>query len=205
MRPAVFLDRDGTIIEEVHYIADPARVRLLSGAAEGLRLLRRAGFACVVVSNQSAVGRGMVTVADVGRVQAEVERQLVQAGAGIDRFYFCPEPPRGGDRTVVEHPDRKPGPGMLLRAARELGLDLSKSWAVGDMISDLLAGRNAGCRGAILVRTGYGARSEPEALPVAAAVVDDLCGAARHILHVIGSAGAGVPRVAGPTESESKA
>jgi D-glycero-D-manno-heptose 1,7-bisphosphate phosphatase len=190
----VFLDRDGTIIEEVHYIADPATVRLLPGAAEGLRLLRGAGLACVVVSNQSAVGRGMITVEDVRRVQAEVERHLALAGTALDGFYFCPEPPRSGDRTAVEHPDRKPGPGMLLRAARELGLDIARSWAVGDMISDLLAGRNAGCRGTILVRTGYGARSEADAGGAADVVLDDLAAAARHILNALGQPDAGPSR-----------
>ena len=160
MRPAVFLDRDGTIIEERHYLCDPAGVRLLPGAAEAIIALRERGFACVIVSNQSGIGRGLFTVEQLELVQAELARRLEAAGAALDGWYYCPEAPRGEDRSAIEHPDRKPGPGMLLRAAAELGLDLSRSWMVGDMLSDLLAGRNAGCRGSILVRTGYGSRLE---------------------------------------------
>lgn len=190
MRPAVFLDRDGTLIEERHYLCDPAGVRLLPGAAGAIRMLREAGYACVLVTNQSGIGRGLFTVDDLRRVHAELERQLREAGAALDGWYFCPEAPRGtdGDRTTVEHPDRKPGPGMLLRAARDLGLDLGRSWMVGDMLSDLLAGRNAGCRGSILVRTGYGSRLEaPE--KTADHIADDLMAAALWILGRSGSAG----------------
>jgi D-glycero-D-manno-heptose 1,7-bisphosphate phosphatase len=188
MKPAVFLDRDGTLIEDVHYIADPAHVRLLTGAAEAVRMLRGAGYACVIVSNQSSVGRGKASVEDVRAVQHEVERQLGARGATIDGFYFCTEPPGSPDRSRIDHPDRKPGPGMLLRAARELGLDLGASWMVGDMISDLLAGRNAGCRGSILVRTGYGAAADCETVAAADRVADDVLSAAIHILSVPGAA-----------------
>lgn len=181
MRPAVFLDRDGTVIRQVHYLSDPADVELIPGAAGALRDLRAAGFACVVVSNQSAVGRGMLTLEGVARVQEEFERQLAEEGAAIDGWYFCPAAPSTTDRTVVEHPERKPAPGMLLRAARELGLDVASSWMVGDMISDILAGRNAGCRGTILVRTGYGAEAA-DAAAIADHVAADLAGAAAWIL-----------------------
>lgn len=153
-RPAVFLDRDGTLIEDTHYLVDPRHVRLLRGAAEALRRLQAAGFACVVVTNQSAIARGMLTEDGLRRVHEELSRQLAERGTALDGFYYCPEAPGADDPTVVEHPDRKPGPGMLLRAAAELGLDLGASWMIGDAISDALAGRNAGCRGSILVRTG---------------------------------------------------
>jgi D,D-heptose 1,7-bisphosphate phosphatase len=152
-RPAVFLDRDGTLIEHVHYLSDPARVRLLPGAAEALRRLRRAGFARVLVTNQSAIGRGMLTVGRLAEIHAELESQLAAAGATLDAIYYCPAAPAGDDRTVVECPDRKPGPGMLLGAAAEMGLDLGASWMIGDLISDVLAGINAGCR-SILVQSG---------------------------------------------------
>lgn len=157
MKPAAFLDRDGTLIELVHHLTDPAEVRLIPGAAAAVRRLRDAGFAVVVVTNQSVIGRGKLTEAGLARVHAEMDRQLAAEGAAVDGLYFCPEAPAGKDPTVIEHPDRKPGPGMLLRAAAEMGLDLSGSWMVGDAVSDLLAGRNAGCR-TVLVRTGYGAR-----------------------------------------------
>jgi D,D-heptose 1,7-bisphosphate phosphatase len=153
-RPAVFLDRDGTLIEHVHYLADPAHVRLLPGAAEAVRRLREAGFACVLVTNQSAIARGLLTEDGLREIHREQARQLAEAGTELDAIYYCPEAPASDDRTAVEHPDRKPGPGMLLRAAEEMGLDLARSWMVGDLISDALAGRNAGCKGSLLVRTG---------------------------------------------------
>ena len=147
MRPAVFLDRDGTIIASVHYLADPELVRLIDGAARAIRALRSAGYAIVVVSNQSAVGRGMLSVERLFEVHDAMCRQLAEAGASLDGFYFCPAVPASDDRTAVDHPDRKPAPGMLLRAAIDLDLDLSRSWMIGDMVSDVLAGRNAGCMG----------------------------------------------------------
>jgi D-glycero-D-manno-heptose 1,7-bisphosphate phosphatase len=165
VKPAVFFDRDGTVIELVHHLTDPKKVRLLPHAGEALRELRRHGYACVLVTNQSVIGRGMLTMDGLGAVHAELLRQLADRGAELDGFYFCPVVPAQTDVLVVEHPDRKPGPGMLLRAAAELDLDLKRSWMVGDSISDMLAGRNAGCRGTILVRTAYspGLR-EPEHL-----------------------------------------
>jgi D-glycero-D-manno-heptose 1,7-bisphosphate phosphatase len=156
MRPAVFLDRDGTIITSVHYLADPALVRLIDGAAGAIRALRSAGYAIVVVSNQSAIGRGMLTVERLFEVHDAMCGQLAEAGASLDGFYFCPAVPASDDRTAVEHPDRKPSPGMLVRASIDLDLDLSRSWMIGDMVSDVLAGRNAGCMGSILVRSGLG-------------------------------------------------
>jgi D-glycero-D-manno-heptose 1,7-bisphosphate phosphatase len=191
LHPAVFLDRDGTIIREVHYISHADQVELLPGAAEAIAMLRAAGFRCIVVSNQSGVGRGMLSEADMHNVQREVERQLVAAPGGataaLDAAYFCTiAPPKGADdapdrRTRVDHPDRKPGPGMLLRAAREHNLDLARSWMIGDMLSDILAGRNAGVRGTIHVRTGHGA-SQPEASKSADFVADNLLDAARIIV-----------------------
>ena len=151
--PAVFLDRDGTLIEHVHYLSDPAAVRLLPGAAEALKKLRRAGFAVVLVTNQSAIGRGMLTEDRLDEIHTEMRRQLAACGATIDGIYYCPVVPTSDDRSVVEHPDRKPGPGMLLRAAVDLKLDLAASWMVGDLISDVFAGLNAGCR-SILLESG---------------------------------------------------
>ncbi|MBC7835849.1 MAG: HAD-IIIA family hydrolase [Phycisphaerales bacterium] len=204
MRPAVFLDRDGTIIAEEHYLADPARVRVLAGAAEGIRELREAGFACVIVSNQSAVGRGVLSLEMLGLVQDEVLRRLVAAGAGeggVDGWYFCPEVPATNDRTVIDHPDRKPGPGMLLRAARDLHLDLASSWMIGDMLSDLLAGRNAGCRGSILVRTGYGAGVEDECRGHASYIAESLLDASRWIRSRPGLAAGGLGSVHVPGDA----
>jgi D,D-heptose 1,7-bisphosphate phosphatase len=183
-RPAVFLDRDGTLIEQVHYLSDPGLVRLLPGAGETLRRLREAGFATVLVTNQSAIGRGLLTESRLHLIHDEMNRQLAAEETAIDAIYFCPEAPTAADRTVIEHGDRKPGPGMLLRAAAEMGLDLGASWMVGDMISDVLAGINAGCRGSILVRTGKGLSRGEEALGLESQyqVADDLLAAVGLIL-----------------------
>jgi histidinol-phosphate phosphatase family protein len=155
-KPAVFLDRDGTIIEHVHYLSDVLQVRLLPGAAAAIERLRTAGFACVVVTNQSAIGRGMITEMQLSLIHDEMNRQLAAAGTAVDAIEHCPETPGTDDRSQVEHIDRKPGPGMLFRATTALGLDLDASWMIGDMLSDVLAGVNAGCRGSILVQTGKG-------------------------------------------------
>ena len=188
MKPAVFLDRDGTIIEHVHYLDDPKHVRLLPGAAEAIRALRAAGFVCVMVTNQSAIGRGRLTARRLEQVHDEVFVQLRRQRAELDGVYFCPVVPATDDRTVVEHPDRKPGPGMLLRAARELNLDVSRSWMVGDALSDVCAGRNAGCLGTILVRTGVGAAAAVAVDGAADHVVDDLSEAAGLIVSLTGPA-----------------
>ena len=115
--------------------------------------MQQQGFKCIVVTNQSVVGRGLIDADGLAAVHAELERQLGQFDVTIDGWYFCPYKPEIKDPSVIEHFDRKPGPGMLHRAARELALDLPNSWMVGDSISDVVAGRLAGCRGAILLRT----------------------------------------------------
>ena len=156
MKGAVFLDRDGTIIELVHHLTDSADVALIEGAGTAISRLKAAGWPIVIVTNQSVIGRGKLTEAGLSEVHSEMNRQLAPFGAEIDAIYFCPLAPRIKDNTVIEDPMRKPGPGMLLQAAGERNLDLAASWMVGDTVSDMLAGRNAGCR-TILVETGYGA------------------------------------------------
>jgi D-glycero-D-manno-heptose 1,7-bisphosphate phosphatase len=178
----VFFDRDGTLIFDVPYLGDPALLRLVPSAVAALCRLRDAGFACVVVSNQSAVGRGYITEAQVHEVHAELVRQLEAGGAALDGIYYCTVAPQTEDKTAVEHPDRKPGPGMLQRAARELALDLAQSWIVGDQVADMLAGTNAGCRGGILVRTGQDPAKALSVLGPDWPVVDDVDAAARVIL-----------------------
>jgi mannose-1-phosphate guanylyltransferase len=153
-RPAVFLDRDGTLIEHVHYLSDPDLVRLFPEAPAALARLRDAGYALVLVTNQSAIGQGLLTEQVLDEIHHVMNRQLADHDVALDAIYHCPEVARTRDRTQIDHPDRKPGPGMLLRAAEQLGLDLPHSWMIGDMISDALAGRNAGCLGVLLVCTG---------------------------------------------------
>jgi histidinol-phosphate phosphatase family protein len=180
-RPAVFVDRDGTLIEHVHYLCDPALVRLLPGAAEALKDLRRAGFVVVLVTNQSAIGRGMLTENRLEQIHTEMRRQLAACGATIDAIYFCPVAPGSDDRSLVEHPDRKPGPGMLLRAAADLQLDLTASWMVGDLISDVWAGLNAGCR-SILLESVKAPLEDVKTLEGRALILRDLSAAAAAVL-----------------------
>lgn len=157
MRPAIFLDRDGTIIEQVHHLNRVEDVAVYPFAADALREFQGAGFATVIVTNQSAIGRGLLDEAGLEQIHQEMFRQLGTRHC-IDGIYHSTTVPVCGDPRVVEDVWRKPGSGMLERAAEELGILLSESWMIGDAISDMLAGRNAGCRGTVLVRTGYGHR-----------------------------------------------
>ena len=161
MKKAVFIDRDGTLIELVHYLTDPEDVKLIDGAAKALQMFEDRGFICILITNQSAIGRGMLTIEGLEKVHEELHRQLDEEGVALDGIYFCPEMPMQKNPTIIEHHDRKPGPGMLLRAAMELNIDIANSWMIGDTISDMLAGQNAGCRGSILVKTGYGKDVDP--------------------------------------------
>lgn len=142
---AVFFDRDGTLMHDVEYCGDPDRVAVFDGAAGALRRLKDAGFKIIVITNQSGIGRGYFTEADYRRVEEEMTRQL---GAGLlDATYFCPDAPGASSSR------RKPEPGMVLEAARDHDLDLSRSFFVGDKAIDAECGRNAGVR-TILVQTG---------------------------------------------------
>jgi D-glycero-D-manno-heptose 1,7-bisphosphate phosphatase len=161
--PAVFLDRDGVLIEEAHYLADAAQVRLVPGTAKAVAGLNLAGVSVVVVTNQSGVARGYFPEERVGDIHTRIDELLAAGGAWIDRYYYCPHHP---DAAVKEYrvacPCRKPQPGMLHWAAAELGLDLTHCYLIGDKISDLAAGGAAGCK-TVLVRTGHGAREDVSA------------------------------------------
>ena len=174
-RRAVFADRDGTIIEDRHYVADPAHVALIPGSAGALQRLQGMGFAVVVVTNQSGIGRGLYSLADYRRVAAETDRQLAAAGTAVDATYFCPDAPGGDPRTTC----RKPSPLMYRRAARDLGLEFAGSYLVGDKRSDVIPARALRATG-ILVRTGHG-RAHEAALEDEFPVVDDLAAAAELI------------------------
>jgi D-glycero-D-manno-heptose 1,7-bisphosphate phosphatase len=181
MTPAVFLDRDGCVIKHVHHLVNPADVELIPGSADAIKHLQEAGFLCVIVTNQSVVGRGMLSLDGLKAVHDEMNAQLGREGAEIDALYFCTAVPRGKDQTVVEEQDRKPGPGMLLRAAREHGIHLGRSYMIGDSISDLHAGINAGCFESLLVLTGYG-RSVMEKYGFSGRAFETLWDAAQAIL-----------------------
>jgi len=175
---AVFLDRDGVIIEEVRHLRSPAQMRLLPGAAAAISRLKAAGLRVVVVTNQSAVARGYLTRSQLEDLHLRLRRDLAAKGARIDGIYYCPHHPRFGRK--VHCACRKPEPGMLRSAARKLRLDLARSFMVGDMTTDIRTARNAGCT-AVLVRTGYGgADGRYKAAPDA--VCRDLRAAATWIL-----------------------
>jgi D-glycero-D-manno-heptose 1,7-bisphosphate phosphatase len=168
--PAVFVDRDGTLMEDVPYIRDPASVRLFPGVPEALRRLRDAGFRIVMVTNQSGIGRGWSTMEDFARVQ---DSFFNLAGQDLfDAVYMCPD---GPDQPSER---RKPAPGMVFEAARDLSLDLNRSWLIGDKPSDIECGVNAGVR-AIQVRTGEGAGQKSER---AVHIAEDIGRAAEFIL-----------------------
>lgn len=172
----MFLDRDGTIVSERYYLADPDRVELIPGAAEALRRFARAGYKLVVVTNQSGIARGLYTVRDFEAVQHRIAQLLEAEGVTLDAVYLCPH-----------HPDftgpcacRKPGVVLFRQAAEDLGLDMAHSVFIGDRLKDVLPAKRLGGRG-ILVRTGYGAAQEQEASSDVD-VVDDVRGAALLIL-----------------------
>jgi D-glycero-D-manno-heptose 1,7-bisphosphate phosphatase len=178
-RRAVFLDRDGTIVEDPPpgYLHDPAKVRLLPGAAEAIRQCNAAGFLVVTVSNQSGIARGLYTVAEYEAVQGRLAQLLEAHGARLDGAYFCPH-----------HPDltgpcecRKPGTKLFRDAAAALGIDLAHSWFVGDRLSDVAPGQTLGGRG-LLVTTEEGGKEAAAARSRGVPVVADLTAAAALIV-----------------------
>ena len=181
-RRAVFMDRDGTLNVEKHYLHRPEDWEWLPGVPEGLARLAAGGYRLVVVSNQSGIARGYYAAEAVERLHEFVNRALSARGARIERFLFCPHGP--DEEPPCEC--RKPSPGMMLRAAREMGLDLAASWMVGDKRVDVEAGLAAGCR-VVGVRTGYG-RKELATPPDGVTVVDDFPAAAQHVLACDGGA-----------------
>jgi len=156
-RAAVFLDRDGTLLDELGYLARPEDLRLLPGAAEGVRALETAGWAVVVVTNQSGIARGLFGEAELARVHARLEGELAERGAHLAGILHCPHHPEHGPPALRRECEcRKPAPGLFLEAARRWSLDLARSWSVGDSARDLEAGDRAGVAGGILVLTGKG-------------------------------------------------
>jgi D-glycero-D-manno-heptose 1,7-bisphosphate phosphatase len=175
---AVFLDRDGTLIEEKEYLHRPEAVVIFPGAVAALKKLQDAGFLLLLVTNQSGVGRGYYTLADVDRVHAHLAQELARDGVRLAKIYLAPEAPDQPSRG------RKPSPQFLLDARDEFGLDLAQCWMVGDKLIDLECGWNAGVKESILVRTGYGAEVEKQFQEkiTRAVVVDGLPQAAERIV-----------------------
>ncbi len=163
-RPALFLDRDGVVVEEVGYLSRPADVVLESRAAETIGAFNRIGAAVVLVTNQSGVGRGYFDWMAFEAVQAEIARRLASAGAHLDAVFACGYHERGlGALAVADHPWRKRARGMFLAAGEQVGVDLSRSIIVGDRAQDLAAGRAAGLAAGVHVSTGHGGLAEQTA------------------------------------------
>ncbi|HVR70029.1 MAG TPA: HAD family hydrolase [Vicinamibacteria bacterium] len=155
-RPAIFLDRDGTLAHEVGYVNHPSRFRLYPWAADAVRLINRAGLLAVVVTNQAGVARGYFPESLIGEVHGRLRAAMDAGGARLDGIYYCPHHPDVGEPPYRLDCDcRKPRPGLLKRAAAELGADLSRSFVVGDRHGDLALAWAVGARG-VLVKTGYG-------------------------------------------------
>jgi len=179
LKKAVFVDRDGTINEESGYLFRKEDCRFIPGAVEAIVQLNNAGFQVVVITNQSGIARGYYSAADLDQLHLYMGNEIAAAGGRIDGWYYCPHHP---DYATKESQCdcRKPLPGMIQRAAHDLGIDLSSSWMVGDKIADVHAGNAAGCQ-TVLVKTGYGA-TEALSAPSAQVMLDDLCAAAAYII-----------------------
>ena len=178
MNRAIFLDRDGTLIAEKNYLRRPEDVEIFPGAGRALKELSDTGFKLFIVSNQSGIGRGYFTLADVERVNEHLCRELARDGVRFEKIYIAPEAPDQPSRG------RKPSPQFLFDARDEFDLDLEESFMIGDKLIDLECGWSAGVKKSILVRTGYGAETERAAAGkfASAVIVDDLNGAADWIL-----------------------
>ena len=179
MQRAVFLDRDGTLNVEKNYLSDPDQLVLFPGTCAALRRLQDAGFLLFIVTNQSGIGRGYYTLDDMHRVNSRLAELVAREGVHFERIYYAPEAPEEPSRG------RKPSAQFLLNARDEFGLDLARSYMIGDKLIDLECGWNAGVAASILVRTGYGAAVEakdPARVAAAAVVRDDLTTAVAWIL-----------------------
>ncbi len=163
--PALFLDRDGVVVAEVDYLRRVEDVVLIAGAADAIATANRRGVPVVMVTNQAGIARGYFGWAEFLAVQETILASLAAAGAVVDAVYACPHHPSGnGAFAHPDHPARKPNPGMLLRAGRQLGIDLRQSWLIGDKASDVAAAKHAGLAGAMHVMTGYGEAERAAAL-----------------------------------------
>ena len=184
MRPAVFLDRDGTLIEDVGYLDRLDQMTVFPWTVDVIRAFNRAGLAVVVVTNQSGIARGLFTAAFVEETHRQLSARLAAGGARIDAYYYCPHHPDGVVVAYRRQCDcRKPATGLVDRAVRDLDLDPARSFVVGDKWLDIGLARAAGARG-ILVRSGTGAAEEARPQPgiSADAIVDNLAAAASWIL-----------------------
>jgi D-glycero-D-manno-heptose 1,7-bisphosphate phosphatase len=163
-RPALFLDRDGAVVEDAGYLRRVDEVALIPGAAQVIAAANQHRVAVIMVTNQSGIGRGYYSWAEFKSVQDAITAALAAAGARIDAVYACAHHPQAqGDLAHPDHPARKPNPGMLLKAAAALAVDLKSSWLIGDKADDVEAAKRAGITGALLVATGHGSAERQRA------------------------------------------
>ena len=155
MRPAVFLDRDGTIIADKNYLSKVEEIEFLPGAVEAVKILNKNNYYVILVTNQSGIARGYFSINTAEKIKKYFLAQLKNAGANIDKYYYCPHYPEGSGKYNIACDCRKPKIGMFNTAINELAIDKIKSWVIGDKKSDLEFGINAGIK-PILVNTGYG-------------------------------------------------
>jgi D,D-heptose 1,7-bisphosphate phosphatase len=181
---AVFLDKDGTLVENIPYNADPARVVLCAGVPEGLLLLQRCGYALIVISNQPGIAKGYFSEQDLYQLERCLVRLLREHGVDLRGFYYCPHDPSGTvQRYATLCTCRKPMPGLLLQAAHEHGIDCSASWMVGDILNDIEAGRRAGCK-TVLIDNGNETEWDCSAMRSPDMFVDSFFAAAKAIVDI---------------------
>ncbi len=183
MNKAIFIDKDGTLVEDIPYNVDPDQLHFTAGAMDALRLLKAQGFLLIVISNQSGIARGYFTEEQLNHLKEALLERLAENGVHVDAFYFCPHHPAGKiPQYAVSCECRKPKPGMILSAAQDFDIDLSHSWMIGDILNDVEAGNKAGCR-TVLINNGNETewRFSRERMPVS--IVTNLLQAAQRIIH----------------------
>lgn len=195
-RRTVFLDKDGTLIEDLPYNVDPRRVRFAPGAREAVRLLSAAGYRLIVATNQAGIARGYFSEAELRAVERHLAAELAALGAALDGFLYCPHLPEGVNEYAIECDCRKPAPGLIRRAVDELGVRTDRAWFVGDTWMDVLAGRRGGCRTIMVGPEARDAATLPEDRRPDVAV-RDLLDAARVILATDAVPDAGADAVPG--------
>ena len=160
-KPAVFLDRDGTLMVNIDYIHQPEKVKLFAKTVDSLKKLRKAGFYLIVVTNQSGAARGYFKISDIHAVNRHLQSRLKAKGAYLDAFFYCPHHPKGVVKSLTKDCDcRKPRTGMVKQALKKFPIDLAKSYVVGDNLSDVELAKNAKMAAGVLVRTGHGRKAQ---------------------------------------------
>jgi D-glycero-D-manno-heptose 1,7-bisphosphate phosphatase len=161
-RRTVFLDKDGTLVDDLPYNVDPRRVRFAAGAREGVRLLAAAGYRLIIATNQAGIARGYFTESELRAVERHLAAEVEGLGGRLDGFLFCPHLPDGVNEFAIDCECRKPAPGLIRRAVEELGVRTDRAWFVGDTWMDVLAGRRGGCRTIMVGPEARDASSLPE-------------------------------------------